>query len=153
MITRSTLPSTYRPYQTLTVCSNTLIGGGHLVLIGEVLPLLVGSGDAPTIWLQAPTDRTGTKYVPLVTASVAAHPAVAVVKNEEGLTVSIGGAPVIHIKQMDRESAVIDLIDLRPIGLNIHGDAKSLTAGGATFSSNTFSGGGTLIAFGVGPNL
>lgn len=150
MITRTTLPSTYKPYQKLTVCSNVLIGGGHLLVLGEVLPLLVGSGEGPTIWLQAPTDKSGKRYVPLVTASVASHPAVGVVGNKDGLTVSVGGVPVIHIRQVDQDSAEIDLLDLRPVGLNIYGNASALTAGGATFSQNTFSGGGTLIAFGGG---
>ena len=150
MITRTSLPSTYRPYQNLTVCSNLLIGGGHLVVLGEVLPLLVGSGEGPTVWLQAPTDKSGKHYVSLVTASVASHPAVGVVSDKDGLTVSVAGVPVIHVKQVDRDSAVIDLLDLRPVGLNIYGDASALTAGGATFSQNTFSGVGTLIAFGGG---
>lgn len=150
MITRTTLPSTYKPYQKLTVCSNVLIGGGHLVVLGEVLPLLVGSGEGPTIWLQAPTDISGKSYVPLVTASVASHPAVAVVSSRDGLTVSIAGVPAIHAKQTSQDSAVIDLLDLRPVGLNIYGNASSLTAGGTTFSQNTFSGGGTMLAFGGG---
>lgn len=150
MITRDTLPEAYKPYQKLTVCSNVLIGGGHLVALGEVLPLLVGSGESPTVWLQAPTDQTGKSYVPLVLASVASHPAVTVISNRQGLTVSVGGVPVIHVAQVDSESAVIDLLDLRPIGLNIFGDGTSLTAGGASFSQNTFSGVGTLIAFGSG---
>lgn len=148
MITRDTLPGAYKPYQKLTVCSNLLIGGGHLVVLGEVLPLLVGSGESPAVWLQAPTDQTGKSYVPLVSASVASHPAVSVISNTQGLTVSVGGMPVIHVTQVDSESAVIDLLDLRPIGLNIYGDDTSLIAGEATFSHNTFSGVGTLLAFG-----
>lgn len=151
MITRTTLPSSYKPYENLTVCSNTLIGGGHLVVLGEVLPLLVGSGEGPTIWLQAPADKSGSSYVPLVTASVASHPAVGVVSSKGGLTVSVGGVPVIHVRQVDQNSAEIDLLDLRPVGLNIYGSVSSLTAGGATFSHNTFSGGGALLAFGGGP--
>jgi hypothetical protein len=149
IITRTTLPDTYKPYQKLTVCSNVLIGGGHLVVLGDVLPLLVGSGEGPTIWLQIPNDKSGRSYVPLVTASVASHPAV-VVSNKDGLTVSIGGVPVIHVRQVDQDSAVIDLLDLRPVGLNIYGNASSLTAGDTTFSQNTFSGVSTLLAFGGG---
>jgi hypothetical protein len=150
MITRTTLPKTYKPYQRLTVCSNQLIGGGHLVALGEVLPLLVGCGETPMVWLQAPTDQTGKTYVPLVAASVALHPAVSVVSNKKGLTVSVGGTKVIHIAQIDSESAIIDLLDLSPIGLNISGNADSLVAGDSTFSHNTFDGGGTMLAFGGG---
>lgn len=148
MITRTNLPQAYKPYQRLIVCSNVLSGGGHLVAVGEVLPLLVGSGEGPMVWLQGPTDQTAKNYVPLVAASVALHRAVTVVRNELGLTVSIGGATVLHVTQTSSDSAVIDLVDLRPIGLNIFGSAASLNAGGAVLSHNSFSGGGTLLAFG-----
>lgn len=148
MITTNALPTTYKPYQQLTVCSNLLIGGGHLVVLGDVLPLLVGCGEAPMVWLQAPVDQTGKTYVPLVAASVALHPAVSIVSDEKGLTISIGGTPVIHVIQTSTESATIDLLDLRPIGLNISGNTDSLLAGGANLSHNTFSGGGTMLAFG-----
>lgn len=150
MITRTTMPKSYKPYQSLTVCGNLIIGGGHLVALGDVLPLLVGSGETPMVWLQAPTDKSGKTYVPLVTASVASHPAVSVVSNKQGLTVSVGGTPVLRVTQADSNSAVIDLLDLRPIGLNIFGNKVSLNAGGATFSKNTFNGVGTLLAFGGG---
>lgn len=150
MITRDSLPGAYKPYKKLTVCSNLLIGGGHLIVLGDVLPLLVGSGESPVVWLQAPADQTGKSYVSLVSASVASHPAVNVISDGLGLTISIGGVSVIHVKQVDSESAVIDLLDLRPVGLNIYGNNASLTAGGATFSHNTFSGVGTLLAFGGG---
>jgi hypothetical protein len=150
MITRTTLPTTYKPYQRLTICSNLLIDGGHLVVIGEVLPLLVGCGEAPMVWLQTPADKTGKTYVPLVAASVALHPAVSVISNKEGLTVYAAGTPVIHVVQTDSKSAVIDLLDLRTIGFNISGNTDSLIAGGTTISHNTFSGGGTILKFGGG---
>jgi hypothetical protein len=148
MITRTTLPKSYEPYQRLTVCSNLITGGGHLVALGDTLPLLVGAGEAPLVWLQGPADITGKTYVPLVTASVASHPAVSVISDREALTVSVGGTPLIRVTQKDSDSAVIDLLDLRPIGLNIFGNGTSLNAGGAVFSNNTFSGVGTLLQIG-----
>ena len=33
MITRTQLPPAYRPYQHLTICSNSIEGGGHLMLL------------------------------------------------------------------------------------------------------------------------
>jgi hypothetical protein len=148
MITLNTVPKVYKPYQNLTVCSNLLIGGGYLIAIGKVLPLLVGSGEAPMVWLEAPTDETGNNYVPLVAASVALHPIVRVSRNKDGLTISVGGTPVVHVTQKNTKTALIDLLDLRPIGFNIYGTSTSLIAGGATMSQNTFSGGGTFLALG-----
>ncbi|NOT81421.1 MAG: hypothetical protein HOP01_01660 [Gallionella sp.] len=150
MITHKELPQAYKPYQQLKVCSNTLIGGGNLIALGEVLPLLVGSGESPLIWLQAPTDETGKNYISLVAASVASHHAVSVVNDKNGLTVSVGGTPLLLVKQTSAKSAEIKLLDLRPIGLNIYGNETSLTAGGATFSHNTFNGFGTMMTLGGG---
>jgi len=147
MIAHTTLPKSFKPYQRLSVCGNLIIGGGHLIAIGKVLPLLIGSGEIPMIWLQAPADHTAKTYVPLVTASVASHPAVSIVNDSNGLLVSVEGTPVIHISQTDTESATIDLLDLRPIGLNIFGNVDSLNAGNATFTGSTFSGEGTLLSF------
>lgn len=151
MITRNSLPEGYKPYQNLNVCSNTLIGGGHLVALGDVLPVLVGRGEIPKVWMQAPLDKSGAKYVLLVADSVAVHPTVVVTGNGPSLSVSVGGIPVLHVVQTSTDSAVVSQLDLRPIGLNISGNAASLNAGGANLSRNTFSGGGTLLAFGGGP--
>lgn len=147
MITRAALPPTFTAYEKLTVCSNELIGGGHIIALGEMLPLLVGCGESPMVWLQAPTDKTGKNFVPLVVASVASHPAVSVVSSVDGLSISVGGTPVLHVVQTSSTTAVIDFLDLRPVGLNISGNATALIAGGATLSRNTFSGGSTLIVF------
>lgn len=148
MITRTSLPKNYTPYQSLSLCSNTIIGGGHLIVVGEVIPLLVGCGETPKVWLQAPTDNTGKSYVPLVVESVAAHPSVTVTSDGSSLSIFAGGTQVLHIKQISKERAVIDLLDLRPIGFNVFGTASSLQAGGMKFSTSTFSGGGTIFAFG-----
>lgn len=148
MITSSSLPKTYIPYQNLSLCSNSIVGGGHLIVVGEVVPLLIGSGETPKVWLQAPTDNTGKSYVPLVVESVAAHPTVTVTSDGSSLSIYAGGTQVLHIAQRSRESAVVDILDLRPIGFNVFGTASSLHAGGMKFSTSTFSGGGTIFAFG-----
>jgi len=44
--------------------------------------------------------------------------------------------------------AIIDSIDLRPIGLNLYGDSKNMNVGGGSFSGNSMSGGGVLLGFG-----
>lgn len=148
MITLNQLPKSYTPYQNLTVCSNQLIGGGNLIAIGEILPLLVGSGEEnPKVWLQAPNQPNGKNYIPLVTASVATHPNIKIVTDKQSLTISIFETVIIHITQINTVSAIIDHLDLRQIGLNVYGDSNSLVAGGSTFSDNVFNGVGTLIGF------
>lgn len=148
MITKDTLPSTYSPYQQLNVCSNRVIGGGHLLQAGKALPLLIGKGPIPQVWLQAPTDPLGKAFAPLVAASVATHPAVLVSTEGGALVVYVGGKLVLRVRQVNDQQAEIDELDLRPIGFNIFGNKSSLNAGGMHMSGNTVAGGGTFLAFG-----
>lgn len=151
MITRNNLPETFRPYERLVFCSNVLIGGGHLLVVGEIVPLVIGGGEQPQVWLQAPATAEAKEYVLLIEASVSKHPAVNVISGSEGLAVTVGGTRVLRVKQITEQSAEVDLLDLRPIGFNVQGNSSGLHAGGASFSRNTFNGVGALIAFGVEP--
>jgi hypothetical protein len=148
MITKNALPEGYHPYGKLTLCSNLLIGGGHLIQVGEVLPLLVGSGEIPKVWLQAPTDPSGKNFIQLVVASVATHPAVLVSIVGGILNVSAGGKRVLQVRGVGPDEAAVELLDLRPVGFNIFGDKDGLSAGGMQMSGNTVSGGGTFLALG-----
>jgi hypothetical protein len=149
MITRENLPQSFQPFPTLIVCSNTIIGGGHLVSIGDVLPLIIGQGPKPLIWLQAALDPQAKNFVTVVDASISKHPAVRVIEDDKGgVKITTGNTAVLRVKPSGSDCAVVDEIDLRPLGINIHGDASTLNAGGATFSGSTFSGVRTIIAFG-----
>ena len=148
MITRENLPATYRPYQQLTLCSNHLIGGGHLIQTGNSLPLLIGMGPTPQVWLQAPIEPSGKAFAPLVAASVSTHPAVSVSTESGALVIYAGGTLVLRVRQVSPQHAEVDELDLRPIGFNIYGNKTSLNAGGMHMSGNTVAGGGTFLAFG-----
>lgn len=148
MITKDNLPPTYQPYEQLTLCSNSLIGGGQLIQTGNSFPLLIGKGATPQIWLQAPTDPAGKAFAPLVSASVATHPAVSVFTEGGALVVYAGGQLVLRVRQISDQQAEVDELDLRPIGFNIFGNKTHLIAGGMNMSGNTVAGGGTFLAFG-----
>lgn len=149
MITRDNLPKNYIPFSELSVCSNTISGGGNLVAVGDVLPLLIGKGDKPKIWLQALADTKNNKFVIIVEESISKHPAVKVYEESGSLNIMISEELILSVKMLDEESVVVEKLDFRPIGLNMYGDSSSLTVGGGMFSGNSMSGGGTLIGFGV----
>lgn len=146
--TKYSLPKSYQPYEKLTVCSNTLLGGGHIVAVGEVLPLIIGAGEKPQIWLQAINNAEKQEFISIVENSVSKHPAVDVIEVSGVVTVKIQGKIVLSVKSPSEDSAVVDSVDLRPIGLSMFGDASSLNVGGSSFSGNTMSGGGVLIGLG-----
>jgi len=148
MITLKNLPEDYQPYTSLTICSNTLLGGGHIVAVGETLPIVIGKGVKPQIWLQAMSAPNSKEFVSIIESSVSKHPAVEVLEEEGAIVVTIQGSKVLVVKAVSDQAATVLQLDLRPIGLNLFGDQSSLTAGGSTLSNNTMSGGAVLIGFG-----
>lgn len=148
MITMNSKPNGYQPYKTLTICSNTIKGGGNLVSIGEVLPLLIGKGDKPQIWLLALANSEKNEFITVVERSISKHPIVKVYEENKQLNVMLSGDIILSVRQDNEDKATVTKLDLRPLGINIHGNEKSLNVGGGTFSNNSMSGGGTLIGLG-----
>jgi hypothetical protein len=148
MITSKNMPKNYNPFNKLTICSNTLNGGGNLVAVGDVLPILIGKGEKPKIWLQAISDPKKNQFVTIVDDSISKHPAVKVYEASGSLNVMISEEVILSVKIIDQDSAVVEKLDFRPIGLSMYGNSSSLTVGGGTFTGTSMSGGGTLIGLG-----
>lgn len=148
MITRENLPAGFVPYETLVICNNTMLGGGHVLSVGDALPLVVGKGEKPQIWLQALQDQITNKFEPIIESSVSKHPSVEIIEKEGNIEVTIQKIRVLVVREEAPDKAVISLIDFKPIGLNLVGNTSNITVGGTTLSGNTMSGGGVLIGFG-----
>jgi len=148
MITRENLPKHFKPYQSLSFCSNDISGGGHIFAMGEVLPLLIGVGRSPRVWLQAVAAPGSKKFVTVVADSKATHPAVDVTVDGVKVVVSVRGITVLTVEAKNDQRAVVSEINFRPLGLNVFGSLSSLNLGGMQLSNNTFSGVG--VAFGLG---
>lgn len=148
MITTENLPEHFRPYQSLSFCSNNISGGGHIFAMGQVLPLLIGVGPSPRVWLQAVATPGSKEFVTVVADSKVTHPAVDVEVNGGRVVVSVRGIVVLSVEAKDDQSAEVSEVDFRPLGLNVFGSSSSLNLGGMQLSNNTFSGVG--VAFGLG---
>lgn len=148
MITTETLPEGYTAFQDLNFCSNSILGGGHIFAMGRVLPLLVGVGVAPRVWLQAVADPGSKEFVTIVADSVSTHPAVDVSVVGNTVVVSVRRKVVLTAEAIDDRHAVVSDIDFRPLGLNVFGNSTALSLGGMTLTHNTMSGVG--VAFGLG---
>ncbi len=144
----SKFPDGYMPLKKLTVCSNTITGGGNLLSVSGEFPLLIGKGSTPKVWLSAVGNAETNKFVTIVESSVSMHSAVKVIKENNLVVVSLSGKQILKAKATSIDVVVVDQLDFRPLGLNIHGNNNALTVGGSTFSNNSMSGGGTLIGFG-----
>ena len=107
MITTENLPKYFRPYQRLSFCSNNISGGGHIFAMGQVLPLLIGVGPFPRVWLQAVAAPGSKEFVTVVADSKATHPAVDVTVDGGKVVVSVRGIAVLTVEAKDDQSAVV----------------------------------------------
>ncbi|WP_228482464.1 hypothetical protein [Pseudoalteromonas simplex] len=146
--TRNNLPSSYQPYDKLTICSNSLIGGGHLVELAGALPLIIGYGEKPQVWLQAVSNPEKMEFVSVVENSVSKFPAVEVKEIDGSIIITIQGKQVLKVRNVSKSEAVVENMDLRPIGLNLYGDANNMNMPNGSFSGNSMSGGGILLGLG-----
>ncbi len=149
MYSLKNIPSDYKAFQTLTICSNKVLGGGFPFSLGEGLPLLVGNGPSPVIWIQAVKNVSTKELILLVDRNVPTVKGVEVNKPEEGvIEVFNVGKKILRVKKTGIDSAVISFLDLRPLGLNITGNQDGLNISGSSFSRNTFQGSGVFIGLG-----
>lgn len=146
--TRNNLPSSYQPYEKLTICSNSLIGGGHLVELAGALPLIIGYGEKPQVWLQAISNPEKMEFVSVVENSVSKFPAVEVKEIDGSIIITIQGKQVLKVRNVSNSEAVVEKMDLRPIGLILYGDANNMNMPNGSFSGNSMSGGGVLLGLG-----
>jgi hypothetical protein len=133
MITMNSLPAGFTVCDQIVLCSNTILGGSQLFLLGNTPPLLVGAGgQAPRIWLQAISDPDTKSFIPIVQDSRSI----------------VGDYTVLKAVSLGESSVTVNEIDLRPLGLNVYGDHSGLKLGGMQLSNNTMSGVG--VAFSLG---
>ncbi|WP_153773362.1 hypothetical protein [Pseudomonas sp. MNR3A] len=147
MFTLDSLPRNFRPYKNLNVCSNKLLGGGHLFSVGNKLPIIVGAGVKPQIWLYGVTSPDRARNTLLVDSSIAQHSWVRVEEAGRQLLVKVHGSTVLRVEQTGEDQAVVSEIDLRPIGYNVHGGVSSLSIGGVQFSGSIFNNVGVVAGF------
>jgi len=149
MYSINNLPDGYVALNRLNMCSNILIGGGFAFSLGSTLPLIIGKGTVPIIWMQS-YDFKNKKSKILVDGNISKHPDVLVTNPDNGVVEIIINKEVriLRVKNIGDASSVVSFIDFRPIGLNITGNQNELKVGNSSFSKNTIE--GVSVFFGLG---
>lgn len=144
------LPTGYVAFDRLTFCSNILIGGGVPVRVKGYFPVLVGQGpEVPMIWLLTTMD--GQKWQPVVERNVSLIPPfkVTVLGDKKSVqVVFIEKVVIIQATRLSETEAEVTYLDLRPVGVNVHGTASGLEVGTQSLSHNTFQGVAGMIDIG-----
>ncbi|CAM0559635.1 TPA: hypothetical protein RP325_003642 [Acinetobacter baumannii] len=150
MYSLQNLPENFKEIKELNICSNKIIDGGFPFSLGDKLPLIVGDGKEPKIWLQALKSPKSKELILLVDENISTDKEIIVTKPEEGVIEIYfqKTIKVLRVKKKQAGNILISYIDLRPLGLNITGNPMGLNIGGSSFSNNTIQ--GTKVFIGLG---
>lgn len=144
------LPNEYLPFDELEICSNRFIKGIVPIEVHKHAIILVGRGEQPLIWISGLVSKEGKEYQQVVEKNNSLSKAVDVGISAENnsTTVKVGDIIIVQAKKTSEEKAVVSKMDLRPLGLNIYGDAGELCVGESKFIGNIFSNVHTMVGIG-----
>jgi len=144
------LPEDYIPFEELILCSNHLINVKVPIEFENKIPLLIGKGDLPFIWLSAPISKDKKAWKELIVKNKSMDEKISVIPSPENklITIKVNKLTIIQvIKQSDNKAEVI-FLDLRPIGFNVYGDANNLSIVNSSLSANSFQNMWAMIGIG-----
>lgn len=133
------LPPQYVPFQKVRIGSNLLENVNAIFSINGFIPLLVGNGENPKVWLSIPANREGTEWYPLIKENFSSNSEVFVEVFKNRVVVKTPQGTVIHvIKNTSNNLLIFMKLDLRPFGLNVYTDEGALHVMGNKLAKNEF---------------
>jgi hypothetical protein len=144
------LPKNYIPYDELNLCGNSLINVKIPFLIGESPLLLIGKNTTPLIWLSAQTSPGSHEWKYIVEENRSLNPAVYVDIQDINRTVyvKVSNIVIVKVAAQSATKAMIEVLDMRPIGLNVYGDSSGLSLATNKFTGNSMM--NSQVAFALG---
>jgi hypothetical protein len=144
------LPETYMPFHRLELCSNKFVDVKVPMAVRDFPVLLIGRGVVPIVWLGAPRQVGASDWIFVVTEGQSNNPLVQVSidKAKGRVVIKAGGTVLLQARTNSPDDAIVEKLDLRPVGLAVTGDRSALHVGTNQFSGNTIQGAHTGIALG-----
>lgn len=140
-------PEGYFAVEELVICSNRLTGGGVPIRVKDFVPLFVGKGEVPIIWLSATKD--GIEWNEVVRANNSLNEEYKIsFPDEKSVLIRFHNLVVLHAFIQAENAIEIDSLDLRPLGLDFHGNKKGLFLGTNAFAGNVFQGVAAMVKIG-----
>ncbi len=148
-VTETNLPKEFILFEELIFCSNVIRNCNVPIVIDDRPVVLVGRGDQPKIWLWGLVDPKSKRLVPIVRSNSVLIPMTPPIKveSENNYTrVKLNDIIIIHAVKSSETTAIVDQLDMRPLGFSIYGDSSTLHVGTTTMVGNLMSGGKVFIA-------
>ena len=145
------LPNGYLPYPRITFCSNSFVDGLIPIAAGDEYLILVGQGPAPLVWLKQLVSGTGTLQFRQAVVANRPHPLFKELRvradpGQKKTIVKVASVTILEAHQSSTDQAEVTRLDLRPLGILVHGNSGGLTVGTNDFSHNTFSNAKIMLA-------
>lgn len=144
----SNLPSNYHVPSRLALGTNVLEGVKLIVSFNGYVPILIGDGDNPRVWLNIPANRDGTEWYPLVKDNFPASKKVSILESEGSVQITIPDGVVLKCQKKNNGTIDVSYLNLEPFGLNVIADKEKLVVMGNTFTGNVFKNVGTMVSIG-----
>ncbi len=144
------LPKEFTPYKQLEIATNKLIDGVALVSVNGFIPVLIGKGETPEIWVTIPADQQGKEWRPIVSKNTSLLEVITVNTKGKVIGVAMGDDIVLEVKEITAESAEITQCNLRPFGINVFLEDDCLKVMTNRYSGNTITGAKIFIDVGKG---
>jgi hypothetical protein len=143
----------YNFFEELIICNNLFRNGKVILMVGNFIPLLIEKNKYPLVSLSIPIDKDKWKVIVRKNKSLNSNILVNLLKNSK-LCVEINKENVdfkkigkytlnlrktiLSVEKTADSSAIINEIDMRPLGFNIYCDHDGLHVGGIVLSNNSF---------------
>ena len=132
------LPTLFEPVSEIKIGSNTLKNVTALLTVKGHIPILIGEGSPPRVWLYIPTNKEATEWYPLVKDNFPTNPDIEVKAANKMITIRSPEGVILSGMRGNNNKLIISKLDLRPFGLNVFSDEEGLTVMGSTLSKNVF---------------
>lgn len=144
------LPKEFTPYKQLEIATNKLIDGVALVSVNGFIPVLIGRGETPEIWVTIPADQQGKEWRPIVSKNSSLLDVITVIAKGKVIEVALADEIVLEVKEISEENAEITKCNLRPFGINVFLEDDCLKVMTNRYSGNTITEAEIFIDVGKG---
>ena len=138
------LPSDYKPFERVEICSNSFLGGQVLIMVEGHPLFLIGKGPEMQLWLKLKVSDKKWEYV--VTPEEVTDSAFSVQQAGRYLALYFGDHLVLQANREADDCLIINHVDFRPLGISIFGTPKEMHVGGARLANNSFQNIHTMVS-------
>lgn len=132
------LPNSYIVPKHLDIGTNKLENVTALIEFYGYIPILIGEGSIPRVWLNIPTNKEGTEWYPLVKDNFSTSKKVTISKNDSNIIITVPEGIILDCHRKDNGEIIVNTLNLKPFGLDIEASKSKLLIMNNTYIGNTF---------------